>query len=139
MNEPVTIGIVAARFNQTYVDGLVASARKVLADTRVIEIRVPGSYEIPLGVARLLRREDVAAVLAFGVIWEGKTAHADIIARDVSRALMELMLQHDKPVIQQVLTVRNERQARARCFGKKLNRGTEGAHAVLDMLQLDFS
>ncbi len=133
-----TIGIVASEFNGEFVHGLVDSALKVLQDHPVKVVHVPGAYEIPLATQRLLQRDDISAVIAFGVIWQGKTAHADIIANDVSRVLMDLMLKHDKPVIQQVLTVANEKQAKARCFGKKLNRGIEGAEATLKMLELSI-
>ncbi|MEM6821131.1 MAG: 6,7-dimethyl-8-ribityllumazine synthase [Verrucomicrobiota bacterium] len=130
------IGIVAAEFNGEFVDGLIASAKIVLKSHEVSVVRVPGSYELPLVVKRMLENSAIEAVIAFGVIWQGKTAHADIIANDVSRSLMDLMLKFDKPVIQQVLTVQNEKQAKARCFGKKLNRGREGAEAALAMLDL---
>ena len=130
------IGIVASEFNKEFVDGLLKSAIKTLDGHPHDIVRVPGAYEIPLMTQRLLRREDIGAVIAFGVIWQGKTAHADIIANDVSRVLMDMMLEFDKPVIQQVLTVANEKQAKARCFGKKLNRGIEGAEAALEMLTL---
>jgi 6,7-dimethyl-8-ribityllumazine synthase len=135
---PPTIGIVASEFNGEFVDALVRSAMKILKDQPTVIVRVPGSYEIPLAAQRLLSRKDVGAVIAFGVIWQGKTAHADIIAKDVSRVLMDMMLQFNKPVIQQVLTVANEKQAKARCCGKKLNRGVEGAEAALKMLELNI-
>ncbi len=132
--KPATIGIAASRFNNEYVEGLITAARAVLKNHKVEVVRVPGSFEIPLATQRLLRRREIAAVIAFGVIWQGKTAHADLIGATVSRALMDLMLQYDKPVIHQVLMVKNEKQARVRCFGKKLNRGTEAAQAAMKLL-----
>ncbi|MEM1157438.1 MAG: 6,7-dimethyl-8-ribityllumazine synthase [Verrucomicrobiota bacterium] len=133
-----TIGIVASEFNRKFVDGLVGSALKVLKDHPVKVVHVPGAYEIPLMVQRLIQRDDIGVVIAFGVVWQGKTAHADIIACDASRVLMDMMLKYNKPVIQQILTVSNEKQAQARCFGKKLNRGIEGAQAALKMLSMDL-
>lgn len=138
MTNPKTIGIVASEFNGEFVQGMVDSALKVLKDHPIKVVNVPGAYEIPLAAQRLIRRDDIGVVIAFGVIWQGKTAHADIIANDASRVLMDMMLKHDKPVIQQILTVANEKQAKARCFGKKLNRGIEGAQAALKMLELDL-
>lgn len=135
---PSSIAIVASEFNGEFVDGLVASAESVLGTHPKKIVRVPGAYEIPLAVQRLIRQPEIGAVVAFAVIWQGKTAHADIIARDVSRSLMDLMLEHDKPVIQQILTVADEQQARERCFGDELNRGKEGAQAALKMLELSI-
>lgn len=136
MNLPVQavvrkVGVVAARFNGRFVDGLVTSARQRLQGWEIIEERVPGSFEIPLAVQRLIRRERPFAVLAFGVIWQGKTAHADLVARTVTDALMRIMLSEDVPVIHQVLQVSDERQAQERCFPGPLNRGVEAAEAVL--------
>jgi 6,7-dimethyl-8-ribityllumazine synthase len=128
------IGIVASRFNEDYTDGLLKAAVKGLAGHRLTIVRVPGSFEIPLAAQRLLRDPEIEAVIALGVIWLGQTAHADLIAREVSRALMDLMLQHDKPVLHQVLNLRTQKQARERCLGKKLNRGREAAEAALAVL-----
>jgi len=137
MNSPAKrITIVGAEFNREFVDGLIEAAAGFLQDAAVTVHRVPGAYEIPLAVKRVLEGRHADAVIAFAVIWQGKTDHADIIARDVSRALMELMLAHNCPVIQQILTVQNEQQARERCFGKELNRGREGAEAALKMLEV---
>lgn len=132
-----TIGITASLFNKDYVDGLIDAALLHLKGYAVDVVRVPGSFELPLATQRLLRRKDVRAVIAFGVIWQGQTAHADLIGQTVTRSLMDLMLEHDKPVIHQVLMVKTEAQAKARCFGRTLNRGTEAAHAVKHLLSLD--
>jgi 6,7-dimethyl-8-ribityllumazine synthase len=130
------IAIVASEFNKEYVDGLVRHCQRELRGHPALTVRVPGAYEIPLMVKRLLKRRDVAVAIAFGVIWQGKTAHADLIASAVTNNLMALALEFDKPVIHQVLDVSNEKQARERCFGKALNRGVEGARAALTMMKL---
>jgi 6,7-dimethyl-8-ribityllumazine synthase len=38
------------------------------------------------------------------------------------------------PILHHVLAVKTEAEARARCFGTKLNRGTEAAEAALAMV-----
>lgn len=128
------IGIAASRYNAAYVDAMVATAQKVLESHHLLIRRVPGAFEIPLAVQRLLAKEKVDAVLAFGVIWKGQTDHADLIARAVTDALLDLSLRFDRPVLHEVLTVQTEAQARARCLGSKLNRGREAAEAVLGLL-----
>ncbi|MDZ4788814.1 MAG: 6,7-dimethyl-8-ribityllumazine synthase [Blastochloris sp.] len=134
-NPTVKIGIVASLFNQQYVDGLLSACLHNLPNTLVTVLRVPGAFEIPLSTQRLLQQKDIAAVITFGVIWQGKTAHADLIGSTVTQALMDLMLKYNKPVLHQILMVTNEKQARERCFGTKLNRGSEAAEAVLQLLQ----
>jgi 6,7-dimethyl-8-ribityllumazine synthase len=130
------IGVVASLFNTKYVDGMLASCLKTLKKTSVEIVRVPGAFEIPLATQRLLKRKNIHAVIAFGVIWQGKTAHADLIGSTATMALMELMLKYDKPVIHQILMVHNEKQARERCFGNQLNRGREAGEAALSLLKL---
>ncbi len=136
MNNP-HIGIVASRFNGEFVDALLQNCIGELKGCSVTVVRVPGSFEIPLAAKRLLKNKKIDAVIALGLIWQGKTAHAGLIGQEVSRALMNLSLEFEKPVIHQVLSVQNEKQARERCFGKKLNRGTEAARAALSCLKLN--
>jgi 6,7-dimethyl-8-ribityllumazine synthase len=130
------IGIVASLFNREYVDGLLERALKILEkhDLNIYVRRVPGSYEIPLAVQQMIREKKAEIVIAFGVIWQGKTKHADLVANVVTDSLMQIMLQESTPVIHQVLTVSDERQARERCFGTKLNRGREAAEAVVSFI-----
>ncbi|NJK92406.1 MAG: 6,7-dimethyl-8-ribityllumazine synthase [Blastochloris sp.] len=133
-----TLGIVASTFNQEYVDGMLKACLENLPGV------APGSFafQVPLKslspVQTLLKKKEIHAVIAFGVIWQGKTAHADLIGSTATQALMQLMLLFEKPVIHQILMVQNERQARERCFGKKLNRGREAAEAALQILKSDI-
>ncbi len=52
-------------------------------------------------------------------------------------ALMRISLETDVPVVHQVLAVSNEAEAKARCMGKKLNRGSEAAQVALSLALLD--
>ncbi len=130
------IGIVCSRFNALYTDALLAAAAEALRGHDVVAVRVPGSFEIPLALDRLARLGGFDALIALGVIWQGKTDHAGLIAAEVARACMDLGLRHDVPVIFEVLTVKTEAQARARCLGKRLNRGREAAETALAMANL---
>jgi 6,7-dimethyl-8-ribityllumazine synthase len=125
--------IVASIFNREYTDALVHSAQAALKGHDVKIVRVPGAFEIPLQVQRLARKKRFAAIIALGVVWQGKTLHAQEILRVCSDALMRISLENDVPVIHQVLAVANESEARARCMGVKLNRGLEGAQAALTL------
>lgn len=126
--------LVVSQFNREYTEGLLSSAEAGLKGYDLTVLRVPGAFEIPLQVQRLARTKRYAAVLALGVVWQGKTLHAQEILRAVTDSLMRISLETDVPVIHQVLAVGTEAEARARCFGKKLNRGHEAAEAALAIL-----
>ena len=142
--------IVASRYNARYVDAMLRAAGGELkrAGAKVQIVRVPGAFEIPVAAARLARKHSahfaihdsespvLSALICLGVILRGQTVHAEHIGREVSRALMEIQLRHEIPVIHEVLLLENEEQARARCLGKKFNRGSEAARTALDMARL---
>src|SRR5271170_3238422 len=100
--------LVVSVFNREYTDALLASAKAALKGHELKIVRVPGAYEIPLQVQRLARTKRYAAVIALGVIWQGRTLHALEILRSVTDALMFICLETDVPVIHEVLAVSTE-------------------------------
>ena len=131
----LSFAIVASQYNNTYVQPLVDSATSEINElepgAHVSLVRVPGSFEIPLAVKLVAMQRKFDAILALGVILQGETAHAELVARSVTSALMDLTLEFRVPVIHEVLFLLNEEQAKARCLGEKLNRGTEAARAAV--------
>jgi 6,7-dimethyl-8-ribityllumazine synthase len=53
------------------------------------------------------------------------------LARSVTDALQQIAIEHGVPVINAVLSLESEAQARERCLGSKINRGTEAARAAV--------
>lgn len=132
---PRSFAIVASQFNAAYVDALVSNAcaeLKAISPEASISIhRAPGSFEIPLLVQSAARTFKPDAIIALGVIIEGDTAHARLVADAVTRSLMDISLAHEVPVIHEVLLVANEEQARRRCIEPEMNRGIEAARAAV--------
>ena len=127
--------IVASLFNRVYVQGLVdhavAELRSLSPSANISIHQVPGAFEIPIVVREIALKKDTQAILALGVILQGKTSHADHLARSVTNALQTIAIDHGVPVINAVLSFENEPQARERCLGSKINRGTEAARAAV--------
>ena len=66
----------------------------------------------------------------------GATGHADLITASVAQELQQMSTRHLTPVINMVLLVNSEQEARERCFGDRMNRGVEAARAALNMAEL---
>ena len=130
--------IIAARYNQRYVDSMLRAAQRVLKQARaehVLVVRVPGAYEIPVVAARLARAHTppLSAIVCLGVILRGATTHAQHIGEAVTNALTQIQLRYEVPVIHEVLLLENEQQARARCLSRDHNRGAEAAQTAVAM------
>ena len=127
--------IVASQFNDEYVQGLIDHASdelRALAPGCEIKLQhVPGAFEIPIVVQETALRKNSAAILALAVILKGKTDHAEHLARTVTDALQRIAIEQGVPVINAVLSVNSEAEARQRCLEKEINRGTEAARAAV--------
>ena len=58
----------------------------------------PGTFDMPLAVKELLMSGDVDAVVTLGCVIEGETEHDEVIAAQLTRKIMDLALEYDKPV-----------------------------------------
>ena len=137
--EPARFAIVASEYNRDYVDGLISHATdeiKVVAPQAEISVvRVPGSFEIPVAVQSIARYKNPDVILAFGVIFDGETLHASLIATAVTEALLGISLALEIPILHEVLVVKTDAQAKARCLSPEINRGTEAARAAVRILR----
>lgn len=133
-------GLVAARFNEQLVDGLLRRAQETLADAGVrpqdtLVLRVPGSHEVPWAAHELAASGQFDCVIALGVLIGGDTNHHEMVGDSVSHALQSVAVQTRVPVINGVIVTNTLAQARARCIGK-IDRGAEFGHAALEMAAL---
>lgn len=136
--------IVASRYNQRYVNGMLRAARATLRDAGVEAqalkiIRVPGAFEMPAVVAKLAASEGdrrFDAVIGLGVVLQGATSHAEHIGSAVTSAFAQIQVLHKVPVIHEVLVFTTVQQAKERCLGREHNRGAEAAQTALEMARV---
>ena len=135
---PWRIGIVHSSFYREEVGRIVAGARKMLeeagiASKNISEHVAAGSFEIPLIGSVLAKAKKVDALLGIGIIVEGETHHAELLARESARGIMDVQLQYGIPFAFEILYVKNLKDAVLRSTGSS-NKGAEAARAVLQSL-----
>jgi len=128
------IAIVRSRFNSEVTSGLLAGARGYLiaSGAEIIEVEVPGAFELPLLAQRLIDR-GCDGVVALGAVIEGETDHYEHVAHRSSEGLMRVMLDTGRPIGFGMLAVRRVEDALARSRPGPGNKGTEAAAAVVAM------
>lgn len=130
----LNVTIVAGHWHEVITDGLIAGARRVLeaSGASITEVRVPGSFELPL-VCKAALDNGADAVVALGVIIRGGTPHFDFVSNAATDGLTRVALDTGKPVGFGVLTLDDEQQGidRAGLLGSKEDKGAEAASAAL--------
>ena len=128
------IGAVVAEFNYE-VTLLMLERAKAEAEFLGVEInhivKVPGVFDMPLAIKRLLARDDVDAVITLGAVITGATKHDEMIAAQASRQIMDLGLAADKPV---ALGVTGPGMTELEAVDR-IEKGRDAVDAVVKMLQ----
>lgn len=128
------LGIVASSWHGPICDALLAGARKVAAESGVVNptvVRVHGAVELPVVAQELARNHD--AVVALGVVIRGATPHFEYVCDAVTQGLTRVSLDAATPVGNGVLTTNTEEQAldRAGLPSSAEDKGAQAAGAAL--------
>ena len=130
----VRVAVVAASWHDQVMDGLLNGARAYLAEVgaTVTELRVPGSFELPVVAQRLAVQYDV--VVALGVIIRGGTPHFEYVSSAVTDGLGRVALDTGTPIGFGILTCDTAEQAldRAGLPGSSEDKGREAASAAVE-------
>jgi 6,7-dimethyl-8-ribityllumazine synthase len=128
------ITIVAAEWHEQIATGLLEGARRALTASNVefTEVRVPGSFELPV-VAKAALEAGADAVVALGVIIRGGTPHFEYVSDAATSGLTQVSVATGKPVGFGLLTLDDEQQGldRAGLSGSKEDKGAEAAEAAV--------
>ena len=128
--------VLASRWHDTVMDGLLGGARRALAEAGVrdaTELRVPGVFELPVAAARVASSAFVDAIVALGVVIRGESPHFDYVCLAATTGLTEVAVRSGVPVAFGVLTCDTEQQAldRAGLPGSPEDKGHEAVVAAL--------
>jgi 6,7-dimethyl-8-ribityllumazine synthase len=129
------VAVVAARWHEEVMDGLLAGARRALDAYQVQApriVRVPGSFELPV-VARALADQGHDAVVALGVVIRGGTPHFEYVCAAATDGLSRVAVDTGTAVGFGVLTCDTDEQAldRAGLDGSHEDKGYEATSAAL--------
>lgn len=126
--------VIAASWHEQVMDGLLAGARRALRESGAdwTEVRVPGSFELPVAAARAAAG-GADAVVALGVVIRGGTPHFEYVCSAATTGLTDVSVRTGVPVGFGLLTCDDEAQAldRAGLEGSKEDKGAEAVEAAV--------
>jgi 6,7-dimethyl-8-ribityllumazine synthase len=129
------VAVVAARWHEQVMDGLLDGAKRALADYRVEApsiVRVPGSFELPVA-AGALADCGYEAIVALGVVIRGGTPHFEYVCSAATTGLSQIAVNTGAAIGFGLLTCDTEEQAldRAGLEGSSESKGYEATAAAL--------
>lgn len=135
------IAIVSTRWNHFIVDRLVEGSKDAFdrhgGNAEDLDhVLVPGAFELPMIIDRLLASGKYDAICALGAVIRGATPHFDYVSAEATKGIAMMSLKHSKPVSFGLLTTDTIEQAIERAGTKAGNKGFEAMTTVIEMLDL---
>ena len=118
--------IVTANYYGDISGGLLDNVKEILHQPFDL-ISVPGVFEIPVTIAKNIKKYD--GFIALGCVIKGETPHFDLISKAAIDGIMKLSIEHKKPIGNGIITCLNHEQAFVR-----QKKGQEAATALLSIL-----
>jgi 6,7-dimethyl-8-ribityllumazine synthase len=135
------VAIIASRFNHIITDRLVEGARDAFLrhggdDDKLDLILVPGAFELPFALDKVLAGGRYVGVCCLGAIIRGSTPHFDYVAAEATKGIANTTLKYQKPVTFGVLTTDTLEQAIERAGSKAGNKGFEAMAGLIELIDL---
>ena len=135
------VAILSTRWNHLITDRLVEGAKDAFIrhggnEANLDLILVPGAFELPLALERVLARNKYDSVVCLGAVIRGATPHFDYISAEATKGIASMALQAKKPVAFGLLTTNTIEQAIERAGTKAGNKGFEAMVTSIEMMQL---
>ncbi len=133
------IAVIISMYNfsigKMILNSCVGYLKKATAEVEII--KVPGALEIPFAASKLVKYNKFDALIALGIVIKGETLHFELVSYESHRALMDIGLQYEIPIIFGIICANNKKQALERASSDKLDKGKEFAIAAIEMAQLN--
>ncbi|MFX1339343.1 MAG: 6,7-dimethyl-8-ribityllumazine synthase [Promethearchaeota archaeon] len=97
----INIGLVVGEFHYDITENMLNKAvehAQFLGCNVVEVIKVPGSFDMPLAIKNLLKKDNIEGVVCLGAVIKGDTDHDQIVAQHAARKMVDLSLDFNKPV-----------------------------------------
>jgi len=97
----IKLGFVVSEFNRdiTYMMEVEGREHASFLGAEVTDcIYVPGAYDMPLAIKKILSEGQVDAVVTIGCVIEGSTQHDEIVVQHAARKIIDLSLEYGIPV-----------------------------------------
>ena len=101
MTKKYNLAIVAAEFNYDITSMMIerARAQAEFLEVNIAEtVMVPGVFDMPLAIKKMLKRKDIDGVVTLGAVIEGSTEHDEVVIAHAARKIADLSLEFEKPV-----------------------------------------
>lgn len=95
------IGIVVSEFNFDITQMMLerAKAHAEFLEVNVVKVMtVPGVFDMPLAVKRMVEDKNIDGVVTLGCVIEGETGHDEIVITNAARKIADLSVDSGKPV-----------------------------------------
>ena len=135
------VAIIASRFNHIITDRLVEGAKDAFlrhgGEEELLDlILVPGAFELPFALDKVLSQKNYDGVCCLGAIIRGSTPHFDYVAAEATKGIANTTLKYQKPVTFGVLTTDTIEQAIERAGSKSGNKGFEAMTGLIELIDL---
>ena len=135
------IAIISSSFNHLITDRLVEGAKDCFLrhggiEENLTHILVPGAFEIPFALEKVLAQGNYDGVCCLGAIIRGSTPHFDYVSAEATKGIANVTIRYGAAVTFGVLTTDSIEQAIERAGTKAGNKGFESMSSLIELINL---
>lgn len=128
------IGIVISEYNWDITTMMLSRAEeeaKFLGIEVARTLMVPGTFDIPLGVKKLVEMKEIDGVVTLGAVIKGETDHDEIVMHNAARKIEDIMMESGKPV---ALGISGPGQTRLQAMAR-IEKARDAVDSVVKMIK----